>query len=131
MRFLLDTAIFLWAAANPERLNRRAKDILESGQEHLCLSAASVWEMAIKYQLAKLPLPEPPEEYVPARLRIGGIRALEISHLHALTAGGLAPHHQDPFDRMLIAQARLEGMTLLTADRVFAKYPVQVIWCGA
>jgi len=131
LRFLLDTSIFLWGPTNPERLNRRAQEILGSGREDLSLSAASVWEIAIKYQLGKLRLPEPPVVYIPSRLGVSGIRALEITHLHAMNAGELPLHHQDPFDRMLIAQARLEGMTLLTADRVFEKYAVEMIWCGA
>lgn len=130
MRFLLDTSVLLWARTEPERLNRRAEGILRDQSKELVLSAASVWEISVKYQVGKLPLPEPPAICIVRWMQERGIRALEISHRHALGVGELPPHHQDPFDRMLIAQAQMEGMTLLTADRVFERYGVAMIWCG-
>lgn len=130
MIWLLDTSVFLWARSSPERLNRRAREILSSDGEPLFLSAASAWEIGIKYNLGKLELPEPPSRYVPHAMASGGVQALEISHRHALAAAELAPHHQDPFDRVLIAQAGVEGMTLLTADRMFERYDVAAVWCG-
>ena len=131
MKFLLDTSIFLWALSYPGRLTNQAHTILKGHREALWLSAASVWEIAVKYQLGKLPLPAPPEVCVLDWASAGGMKTLDITPQHALGVGTLPLHHQDPFDRMLIAQARLEGMTLLTADRVFEKYPVEIIWCGA
>jgi PIN domain nuclease of toxin-antitoxin system len=130
VRYLLDTAVWLWAQTRPERLGKKAGDLLSSlpAGDEVFLSAASSWEISIKFYLGKLPLPEPPSVYVPRRL--GGIQPLVVTHAHALAAGELPLHHRDPFDRLLIAQARLEGMTVLTTDRVFAQYGVPVIWCG-
>ncbi|HMD32557.1 MAG TPA: type II toxin-antitoxin system VapC family toxin [Candidatus Acidoferrales bacterium] len=131
MNFLLDTSILLWALTQPQRLNRPAHEILGGGRGGLCLSAVSVWEIVVKYQLGKLPLPRPPAQCVPDWLKTGDIQPLDVSQYHALAVADLPMHHQDPFDRMLIAQARTEGMVLLTADRMFEKYDVETIWCGA
>jgi PIN domain nuclease of toxin-antitoxin system len=130
MRYLLDTGVWLWSQTRPERLGKRAIKLLSSVPEgdELFLSAASAWEISIKFHLGKLPLPEPPALYLPSRMR--GLVPLPITHAHALAAGELPLHHADPFDRLLIAQARLEGMVLLTADRNFRKYDVAVLWCG-
>jgi len=130
MKYLLDTSVFLWALAVPGKLNRRARDVLSNQREGLFLSAASSWEISLKYWLGKLELPEPPTKYVPKWMLNWGIRGLDISHLHALAVGGLPPHHQDPFDRILIVQAVAEEMVLLTSDRMFEKYSVKTLWCG-
>lgn len=130
MKYLLDTSVFLWALATPERLNRRARELLSNGREGLFLSAASSWEISIKHSLGRLALPEPPARFIPAWLRNWGLRGLDITHAHALAVGELPPFHQDPFDRVLIVQAKLEQMVLLTADRVFEKYPLEIFWCG-
>ena len=130
MKYLLDTNVFLWSNGAPERLNRQATTILSSGSSEIYLSAASSWEIAIKFSLGTLSLPSPPSQFIPDALRILSIRALEISHFHALAAGALPAHHRDPFDRMLIAQAHSEEMVLLTADKVFAKYDVETLFCG-
>jgi PIN domain nuclease of toxin-antitoxin system len=129
MRYLLDTGVWLRSQTRPERLGRKAVELLSDLPEGdvLFLSAVSSWEISIKFHLGKLPLPEPPALYVPSRLN--GVIPLPITHTHALAAGELPFHHSDPFDRLLIAQARLEGMTLMTADRNFAKYDVGVLWC--
>jgi len=129
--YLLDTSVFLWALAAPRKLNRRARDLLANSREGLFLSAASSWEVSVKFALGKLELPEPPAKYVPRWMLNWGLRGLEISHLHALAVAELPPHHQDPFDRILVAQAVAEGMVLLTADRMFEKYSVEILWCGA
>jgi PIN domain nuclease of toxin-antitoxin system len=128
--YLLDTSIFLWSLADPEKLNRRARTVLEDTKETLWLSAASSWEISIKWAAGKLKLPEAPVSYVTGRLSSRGIRSLPITHLHALTAGELPRHHLDPFDRMLIAQAQREEMILMTADLLFKKYEVEMLWCG-
>lgn len=130
MKYLLDTSVFLWALAVPDKLNRRARELLSNQREGLFLSAASAWEISVKFGLGKLDLPEPPAKCIPAWMREWGIRALDISHLHALAVSDLPWHHQDPFDRILIVQATMEDMVLLTSDRMFAKYPVKTIWCG-
>ncbi len=130
MKCLLDTSVFLWSLAAEHKLNPRAKDFLTSPSAELYLSAASSWEIAIKFALGTLTLPKVPSEFIPYALRLWAIRALNITHEHALRAGELPAHHRDPFDRLLIAQALSEQMTLLTADRVFQKYKVDMILCG-
>jgi len=130
MKFLLDTNVFLWALAEEYKLNPAAQEILKSSTSELYFSAVGSWEIAIKFALGSLPLPKAPSEYIPHALRVWALRALDITHEHALRAGELPVHHRDPFDRMLIAQALSEQMTLLTADRVFQKYKVDLIFCG-
>jgi PIN domain nuclease of toxin-antitoxin system len=130
MKCLLDTSVFLWSLAAEHKLNQRAKDILTSPKTELYFSAASSWEIAIKFALGSLPLPKAPSEYIPHALRSWAIRSLNITHEHALRAGELPAHHRDPFDRLLIAQALEEQLTLLTADRVFQKYKLDLIFCG-
>lgn len=102
--------------------------MLQDPENQLFLSAASSWEMAIKYALGKLPLPLPPVEYVLSRMETSGTSPLPVQHLHALHAGSLPPHHADPFDRLLIAQAQLEDLKLLTVDRQFKAYEVDLLW---
>lgn len=93
----------------------------------MLLSAASSWEIAIKYALGRLPLPEPPGEYVPDRMRTSGVIPLPVEHSHALGVATLPLHHGDPFDRLLIAQAQAEAIPILTADREFDSYDVEVL----
>ena len=130
MKCLLDTSVFLWSLAAEHKLNPRAKDLLTSPSAELYLSAASSWEIAIKFALGSLPLPKAPSEFIPRVLRSWAIRPLNITHEHVLRAGELPAHHRDPFDRLLIAQSLSEQMTLLTADRAFQKYKVDLILCG-
>jgi PIN domain nuclease of toxin-antitoxin system len=130
VKYLLDTNVFLWSNGAPEKLNRRARTVLSSGSTEVYLSAASSWEIAIKFALRALRLPSPPSQFIPDALRMLSIRSLEISHFHSIAAGALPPHHRDPFDRMLIAQACSEEMVLLTADEVFAKYEVETMFCA-
>jgi PIN domain nuclease of toxin-antitoxin system len=130
MKYLLDTSVFLWALATPEKLNRRARGLLSHERDGLFFSAASSWEISVKFSLGKLVLPEAPAKYIPTWMSNWGIRGLDISHIHALALSELPLHHQDPFDRILIVQARMEQMVLATADRMFEKYPVEILWCG-
>ncbi len=128
MRILLDTHSWLWMRAEPERLSEPSSRLLRDPETDLFLSAASAWEIAIKYAAGKLTLPLPPAAFVSQRLAEDRLGALPILHAHVLHAGELPPHHRDPFDRLLIAQARIEGLTLLTADRKLAKYDVRIHW---
>jgi PIN domain nuclease of toxin-antitoxin system len=130
MKYLLDTVVWLWSVGPTEKIGRRGLEILHNGSEQVYLSAASSWEIAIKTSLGKFQLPDHPPRHVPARILEQGIHPLSISQVHALKVYDLPGHHRDPFDRLLIAQAILEGMTILTADHIFSKYPVDVIWCG-
>jgi PIN domain nuclease of toxin-antitoxin system len=128
LRVLLDTHSWLWMVGESGRLADSSRGLLREPSNELFLSAASAWEMAIKYAAGKLRLPQPPAALITqwmAEVRMG---ALPILHAHALRAGELPLHHRDPFDRLLIAQAQIEGLIVLTADRVFAKYDVPVHW---
>jgi PIN domain nuclease of toxin-antitoxin system len=100
---------------------------VEDRRKELLLSAASSWEIAIKYAIGRLSLPEAPERYVPERMRAIGARGLPIEHTHALAVATLPPMHGDPFDRLLVAQAGLLDVPILTADAIVAKYPVQTL----
>ncbi len=125
---MLDTHTWLWWITEPERVPRRASSVIESGDNEVLISVASSWEIAIKYAIGKLKLPEPPEEFVPRRLARDGIGTLHIEHRHALHVASLPLHHHDPFDRILIAQAQLEGIPIITADPKFSAYEVEVMW---
>lgn len=128
MRILLDTHCWLWMQASSKRLSPQTRLLLQDPENQLFLSAASSWEIAIKYALGKLPLPLPPMEYVRSRMETSGTLPLPIQHSHALHAGNLPRHHADPFDRLLISQAQLENLEILTADRHFKAYEVGLIW---
>ena len=130
MKYLLDTNIWLWSLWEPERIARRARDEISDLSHELFLSAATSWEIAIKVAAGKLKLPEPPATYVPRRMAEQGLHPLPVSHPHALAVFGLPIHHHDPFDRLLVAQARMEDMILVTADHVLRKYPVELLWAG-
>jgi len=127
VRILLDTQAWLWMQASPDRLSVEAHDLTTDPQSELLLSAASSWEIAIKYALGRLPLPLPPRRYVPDRLESSGVNPLPIAHAHALQVAELPAHHRDPFDRLLIAQALLEDLTILTSDRSFESYEVRLL----
>lgn len=126
MKILLDTQCWLWMQASPARFSSSALGLIEDTENELLLSAASSWEIAIKTALGKLSLPIPPAEYVPDRLRSSGVNGLPIEHSHALHVASLPHFHRDPFDRLLIAQAQLERLTILTADSQLALYDVQI-----
>jgi PIN domain nuclease of toxin-antitoxin system len=113
--------------AAPERLDDTARRLVEDGTNTALLSAASSWEIAIKFALGKLALPESPETYVPDRMRSSGVTALAVEHTHALRVAQLEHHHRDPFDRLLVAQAQIEGLVLMTADPVFDRYDVETV----
>ena len=125
---LLDTQCWLWMQVSPERFSAASLALLEDPDTELLLSAVSSWEIVIKHALGKLALPVPPEEYVPSRMVRSGVRGLSVEHGHALGVASLPPHHRDPFDRLLVAQARMEKLTLLTADRQLAPYDVSLQW---
>lgn len=127
MRFLLDTHVWLWLLTEPERIDPKVLDRLGDRANQLLLSAASSWEIAIKHQLGRLRLPEHPATYVPDRLRRSGVTPLPVEHGHALEVARLPPHHRDPFDRLLVAQASLLRLPLVTADRRLAACDVELV----
>jgi len=126
VNLLLDTHVFLWLQTEPERLGEHLH-LVEDRRNDLLVSAASSWEIAIKYQLGKLPLPEAPERYVPRRVRAIGAHAIAVEHSHALAVANLPALHRDPFDRLLVAQALLLQLTIVTADPAVADYPAPTI----
>ncbi len=125
MKLLLDTHLLLWAAGQPEKLSPAARQLLEAQENELLFSAASLWEIAIKRGLGRDDF-----HVEPRLLRRGlldnGYIELPVTSAHAVTLDSLPPIHKDPFDRMLVAQSIAEGVTLLTADPLVAKYPAPV-----
>jgi PIN domain nuclease of toxin-antitoxin system len=130
VKYLIDTVIWLWSIDSVDKMNDRCRQVLEDGREEIYFSAATAWELSIKARLGKLNLPGSPAQCIPAFMAKQGLRALSVTHLHAVKVYDLPPHHRDPFDRMIIAQATVEGLTVMTADRIFGKYLVDVLWCG-
>ncbi len=127
MKILLDTHVWLWILATPERLSRTSRAQLGNPVHECFLSAASVWEIAIKHALGRVQLPGEPVAYLRSRLAEGPIIALAIHYEHALRVATLPHHHRDPFDRMLVAQAQVEGCALMTADPAFRNYDVHIL----
>ena len=130
MKLLLDTQCWLWWFAQPERLNEEAIAHIADEINELWFSVASIWEIGIKNAIGKLPLPEPIDSYISSRMVQLGVQYLEIRAPHALRAAALPLHHRDPFDRMLIAQAQIEDMTLVSADSMFKQYSDISILCA-
>jgi PIN domain nuclease of toxin-antitoxin system len=128
MRVLLDTHTFLWWNTDDPRLSPKARELIADGRNEIYLSVASAWEIAIKAARGSLILPEPPEQYVPSRLRLHRMLVLTIQLRHALTVYDLPMIHRDPFDRLLIAQSRAEDLPLLTIDPDITQYGVAVVW---
>ena len=128
MRANLDTHVLLWWIADDPRLSNTAREILSDAGNVLFVSAASGWETAIKAQIGKLALQDPPETFVPAQIAVNGFDELPIRMAHVLHVHALPLHHRDPFDRILVAQSRVENLPLLTADALIAQYAVQVVW---
>jgi PIN domain nuclease of toxin-antitoxin system len=127
-RYLLDTQIWLWMLAEPVRLNDKVRELLADTDNQILLSAASSWEISIKYRLGKLALPAPPRSYVPDRMRRSGTTPLTVEHDHVLRVAELPDHHRDPFDRLLVAQAQALGVPLVTADRQLSVYDVETVY---
>ena len=119
MRLLVDTHVFLWWRGDDPRLGKAERQAIRDGQNDVFLSAASIWEIAIKHFLGRLEIPEPASA---AAVRLG-FEQLAISFAHAEATALLPRLHRDPFDRMLVAQARAEGLTLVTSDPLIRAYP--------
>jgi len=126
VRLLVDTHVFLWLLAEPERLGNHI-GFLQDPRNQLFFSAASSWEIALKAQLGRLDLPDDPKRYVPDRMRAIGAEPLPVQHTHALAVGELPPLHRDPFDRLLVAQARDLRLRIVTADAQIARYEVETM----
>ncbi len=119
--------MLLWAADAPEALSDDARDALEDAGNDVFVSTIAAFEIAIKFFKGKLVLPVEPALFVPSRMRSLGFRALPFSLVHALAVAGLPDIHADPFDRMMIAQASVDGMTLVTRDAQILRYNVKTL----
>jgi PIN domain nuclease of toxin-antitoxin system len=128
MKLLLDTHAFLWLNDDAAQLSDTVKALCSSGEHEFCLSMASPWEMQIKSQLGKLTLTISIEELVNKNRLENNIQILPIELSHISYLEKLPKHHKDPFDRIMIAQAIIEGMMIVTVDHVFSDYAVQVVW---
>jgi PIN domain nuclease of toxin-antitoxin system len=127
MKLLLDTHAFLFAINPVEQLPARIQTLIEDPQNERWVSTITLWEIAIKVQLKKLPLPSDQIFYT-NHLRLLQANLMQVETRHVFTLFDLPLHHRDPFDRMLIAQAKAEGLTVITRDRIFAAYDVPVLW---
>jgi len=128
MKLLLDTCAFLYIATNDAALSATAADAFADPANDVFLSAASIWEIAVKYGLGKLDLPTPPELCVPAYRASHHIAQLFIDETSALLVHTLPAHHKDPFDRMLVCQATAHGFTIVTPDPLIRQYAVPCVW---
>jgi PIN domain nuclease of toxin-antitoxin system len=128
MRLLLDTSTFLWIIADSVELSAKARELFVDPGNEVYLSSVSAWEIAVKFALGRLPLPESPERFVPAQRSQHGIEPLAIEEEAALHLARLPPLHKDPFDRMLVCQAIVHGLAILTSDELVNQYPVRTAW---
>lgn len=128
MKLILDTHVFIWWDSDPGRLSARALSLCEDPGNQLYLSVASLWEIQIKSQLGKLRLSTPLRELVASQRETNGLVLLSILPDHTYALDDLPAIHKDPFDRMIVAQARTEHLRLLTHDEVVRQYPVEVEW---
>ncbi len=128
MILLLDTHTLLWWITDSPRLSEDARSLMADTRNELLWSVASSWEVAIKFAVGRLPLPAPPALFIPEHLARNKVDTLAIQNIHAWRAGELPPLHRDPFDRMLVAQAQIEKIPILSADSWIKKYDIEVIW---
>jgi len=128
MKILLDAHTFLWWITDNSKLSSRAREIITDVDNELFLSAVTGWEITIKVQIGRLKLFDEPQLFIPEQMRINGINSLPIQMSHVLHVFTLPYHHRDPFDRLLIAQAQLEGLSILSSDPHIEKYQIEVIW---
>ena len=123
MRLLLDTHVLLWSLTDPRKLSRRTREAVEDARNDVFVSAVSGWEIAVKRALGKLEAPDDLE----AGIRQQGFMPLHLTFLHAERAGALPAHHGDPFDRMLVAQAQVEGLVVVTRDARIPLYGIRTL----
>jgi PIN domain nuclease of toxin-antitoxin system len=128
VKILLDTCAFLWIAADAPQLSRRARTLFQAPGNDVFLSAASMWEIAIKHALGRLPLPDEPSRFLPDMREMHGIAPLPIDETSALHTLRLPALHRDPFDRLLVSQAIVNGLTILTPDPLITQYPALSVW---
>jgi len=128
-RVLLDTHSFLWwTSQHGARLSPKARDVIASDETEVLLSVVSAWELAIKASAGRIDIPDEIGRFVPRRVRRHDLRVLNVTLEHALRVASLPPIHRDPFDRLLVAQAQVEGIPLVTGDPAITRYDVETIW---
>jgi PIN domain nuclease of toxin-antitoxin system len=127
VKYLLDTEVWLWMQAHPDRIGPHTRNLITDEQNELLLSAASSWEIARRFRQGSLHLYDSPDRYVPDRILTSGVAGLPIEHSHALRVTRLDDHHADPIDRLLVAQATIEQATLISADKRLAAYDIEFI----
>jgi PIN domain nuclease of toxin-antitoxin system len=124
----LDTVTFLWAVSDAPELSDEARALFADPDNEICLSSVSTWEIAVKHSLGKLPLPEAPAKFIPPQRKQHGIDALSLDEETTLYLSRLPVLHRDPFDRMLVCQAIVHHLAILTPDELITQYPVRTIW---
>lgn len=127
MKVLIDTQIFVWLDSEPEKLSLQSKSILEEQENQIYLSVVSIWELQIKSQLGKLTLERSLKSILESQQETNGLEILSLEIMHIFGLENLPYHHKDPFDRLLISQAKTENLSLLSADHIFSKYEVELI----
>lgn len=128
LRLILDTSTFIWAVEEPERISASARASIEDDRSKVYLSTVSPWEMAIKAGLGKLNMKRGVRGSIRKGLVDLGLELLPIALSHVLNVEELEDHHKDPFDRLIISQAQLEGLSIVTSDVHFEPYPIEVVW---
>jgi len=128
LKLLLDTCAFIWLVSTPAQLSQPAVAAIESPATELFLSDCSVWEICLKWEAGKLQLPKPPRLWIEEQRSLWRLGAVPIGRFHLYRVSELAAHHRDPFDRLIVAQAIEEGMTVVTPDLWIARYPVAILW---
>jgi PIN domain nuclease of toxin-antitoxin system len=128
MQALLDTHTFLWWNADDAKLSNTARELISNPSNTFFISIVSAWEIIIKTQIGKLPLPESPDSYISSRTNYYGFQILPIEMKHVLQIWKLENHHNAPFDRLLIAQSQVENLPIITADTKLSFYEIKVIW---
>jgi PIN domain nuclease of toxin-antitoxin system len=128
VKFIADTHAFIWFITDAAQLSPKSKLLLESPESERVLSVASIWEIAIKTSLGKLSFKRPLEQFLPEQTRLNYFQTLNISAEHALRVASLPLLHRDPFDRLIVAQALVEGLPILSNDRVLDAYGIHRLW---
>ena len=128
MKLLLDTHTFIWWDSDPSQLSTRVITAMQDPSNEIYLSVVSAWEMQIKIQLGKLSLTRPLEEIITGQQTVNGILILPVELEHVFVLDSLEFHHKDPFDRLLMSQSIVENATLLSKDKIFKRYPVDLLW---
>jgi PIN domain nuclease of toxin-antitoxin system len=128
MKLLLDTHTFIWWDSAPDKLPPQVLALCQDPANEMWLSVVSIWEMQIKLQLGKLQLKLPLSEIIEGQQQTNNVQVLPITLTHVLALEGLPTPHKDPFDRLLVAQTNVESAVLVSGDKIFEQYPVQLFW---